>query len=700
MHEGASSNQEAVSLQEYATVAHSSGNTVITLQETPTPIYSSGNPVVDVLNYTLEENLAKDSYGINSNFPYPTKTILDLLQSAFILDNDHLFQRTLKTLKNHLDNLEARNVHLTSLLSGKEQIRSKDMTVLMGTCFARLSLKTQASVRSAFANLPSEYKYYDPDSPDLDYTTNLNYTAENALTVSRWEAYFGSSLRVYEREKHPFLGLLINYNDLLEDEEEDNQMNPHWLSQMFEYGFVRLIRLTSHNQVSQLPAIIRDTVTRVLSPYVTIRCWSTLPEWEMNHWATVQPSKHLVLLGGYSHQGPWFEGNTFLSYGNPKALADCWRSFFSNEIRKVSQELWKNYHFVGSTGRISVFTGRPYYESIPRLPWTTHCDPRQFLTPGQNPDFEPTSSDDDKEIEHVQSQFQDLDVKRLYQPPSTSLTKNWYPRPTPPDLQYEERNVNNQFSVTSGKLYEWNIDGLSEQEILNKIQHIAMVANNYLNEGKTHPEVIDLIVLGFTGKLLQWWNNCLTEHSKEDIKTAVQKNEEGLPIFEDPSGRGIPDGVNTLIYTIINHFVGKPSNITSRIYDQLSNLRCRTLGDYRWYEDVFTTRVMNRSDCNSPFWKEKFINGLPTLFGEKVKETLCNSLGEIDYDNLTYGDISSTIRSVGMKMCRDFKIHSKASKSKAKYELGTFCTQYGLPPIAPSKRKSKHRRPESPEKPY
>ena len=49
----------------------------------------------------------------------------------------------------------------------------------------------------------------------------------------------------------------------------------------------------------------------------------------------------------------------------------------------------------------------------------------------------------------------------------TSLTKNWYPRPTPPNLQYEERNT--QFTVSTGKLYEWNIDGLLEQEILNKI---------------------------------------------------------------------------------------------------------------------------------------------------------------------------------------------------------------------------------------
>ncbi|KAL0015697.1 hypothetical protein SO802_002766 [Lithocarpus litseifolius] len=96
----------------------------------------------------------------------------------------------------------------------------------------------------------------------------------------------------------------------------------------------------------------------------------------------------------------------------------------------------------------------------------------------------------------------------------------------------------------------------------------------------------------------------------------------------------------------------------------------------------------------------QFINGLPKLFGEKVKETLCKPLGVIDYDNLTYGDISSTIRSEGMKMCRDFKIQSQANKSKAKYEVGTFCTQYSLPPIAPSKRNTNFRRKESSEKPY
>ena len=140
---------------------------------------------------------------------------------------------------------------------------------------------------------------------------------------------------------------------------------------------------------------------------------------------------------------------------------------------------------------------------------------------------------------------------------------------------------------------------------------MTMVANNYVNEGRSHTEVIELLALGFIGKLLQWWNNCLTEESKEDIKHAIQKDEEGLLIFDERRRKRVLDRVNTLIYTIMKHFVGKPSNITSRIYDQLSNLRCRNLGEYRWYEDVFTTRVMHRSDCNSPFWKEKFINGLP-----------------------------------------------------------------------------------------
>ena len=62
-----------------------------------------------------------------------------------------------------------------------------------------------------------------------------------------------------------------------------------------------------------------------------------------------------------------------------------------------------------------------------------------------------------------------------------SFTKNWYSRPTPPDMQFEERVFQTQFSVSVDKLYEWNIDGLSEQEIINKMSHMSMVGIAYQN---------------------------------------------------------------------------------------------------------------------------------------------------------------------------------------------------------------------------
>ena len=59
---------------------------------------------------------------------------------------------------------------------------------------------------------------------------------DNILAQSEWEDYFGNSTRVYEN-KHPFPGLLINYNDETDEEFHD----PAWLSQVFESGFVRII---------------------------------------------------------------------------------------------------------------------------------------------------------------------------------------------------------------------------------------------------------------------------------------------------------------------------------------------------------------------------------------------------------------------------------------------------------------------------
>jgi hypothetical protein len=124
----------------------------------------------------------------------------------------------------------------------------------------------------------------------------------------------------------------------------------------------------------------------------------------------------------------------------------------------------------------------------------------------------------------------------------------------------------------------------------------------------------------------------------------------------------------------------------------LNNLRCPTMSYYRWYQDVFLSRVMFRPDSQKPYWKEKFIDGLPSLFTHKVKDELIDAnTGLIDYDKLTYGDLFATVKKLGIKMCIDQKMIRQQLKNakKAKYEMSNFWEQFGESPIAPSRKDKK-----------
>ena len=79
-------------------------------------------------------------------------------------------------------------------------------------------------------------------------------------------------------------------------------------------------------------------------------------------------------------------------------------------------------------------------------------------------------------------------------------------------MQFEERSFQTQFSVSADKLYEWNIDGLSKQEIINKMGHMSMVGIAYQNNYDfDQPEIVNLLVIGFSGTLYGWWDSYLTE---------------------------------------------------------------------------------------------------------------------------------------------------------------------------------------------
>ena len=54
-----------------------------------------------------------------------------------------------------------------------------------------------------------------------------------------------------------------------------------------------------------------------------------------------------------------------------------------------------------------------------------------------------------------------------------------YPRPTYPDVQFEERGELVQNSFTKSYIVEWNLDGLSEQGILDLTCQMTISAIAY-----------------------------------------------------------------------------------------------------------------------------------------------------------------------------------------------------------------------------
>jgi hypothetical protein len=102
---------------------------------------------------------------------------------------------------------------------------------------------------------------------------------------------------------------------------------------------------------------------------------------------------------------------------------------------------------------------------------------------------------------------------------------------------------------------------------------MSMVANAYdTNQNLSQCEIVDLLATSFSGTLRSWWDKHLIEETRGGIRKAVKMGDDGFLIFNEKVGMGEPDCVNTLIYTIIKHFIGIPSNITARISDVLNNL--------------------------------------------------------------------------------------------------------------------------------
>ncbi|KAH9679066.1 hypothetical protein KPL71_025962 [Citrus sinensis] len=245
---------------------------------------------------------------------------------------------------------------------------------------------------------------------------------------------------------------------------------------------------------------------------------------------------------------------------------------------------------------------------------------------------------------------------------------------TPLDIAIDNRpSALNQSRFNASSVYEWNIDGMSEYNILGLLQQMTMAANAYKTQQETFDKAIaEIFIAGFTGQLKGWWDHLLTQQQQLDILNSIQTYEDRTPIL-DEFNNPIQDAVATLILTISLHFIGDPSHLRDKNAELLHNLRCRKLSEFQSYKTTFFTRIFLRDDANHTTWKEKFLAGLPTLLGEKVRNSIKALYdNRIPYDELTYGELVSFFNKEGLKICQDLKLQKrlKWELRKSKQELG------------------------------
>ncbi|KAH9723802.1 hypothetical protein KPL70_007266 [Citrus sinensis] len=340
------------------------------------------------------------------------------------------------------------------------------------------------------------------------------------------------------------------------------------------------------------------------------------------------------------------------------------------------------------------------------IQWKDVHLPEEWILEGAAPPAIPKQLEPNTELQNV-TQYSDGKVKLSFRRSTSSRFSDrassnkihWeLAIPTsksPPDLTIDNRpSALNQARYNASSVYEWNIDGMSEYNILGVLQQMTMAANAYKTQsGTSNKAIAEILIAGFTGQLKGWWDHLLTKLQQLDILNAIQTDENGAPILNE-FNNPIQDAVATLILIISLHFIGDPSHLRDKNAELLHNLRCRKLSDFQEYKTTFFTRLFLRDDANHVTWKEKFLAGLPTLLGEKVRNSIKALYdNRIPYDELTYGELVSFVNKEAStsKNCNG-KCSSKPYKKhyKSKSHRKPFHDFRKLPYKKPSRPYKKH----------
>ncbi|KAG5605480.1 hypothetical protein H5410_026972 [Solanum commersonii] len=183
----------------------------------------------------------------------------------------------------------------------------------------------------------------------------------------------------------------------------------------------------------------------------------------------------------------------------------------------------------------------------------------------------------------------------------------YYPRPTPQDVLLEEHEHIITNSYNGKEIYEWNIDGYTDRQIYTIVHRMLMY-------------------------------NTICKANKNSDKTIADM----ITIVKQEGDNVTQNAVYTLVLNIIEHFSGRWSDNSETIRTLLQNLR-----------------VMELPECNSTHWKSKFIDGLPSLFAERVRKAIRGDSPSINYDNFTYGKLISACVQEGLFLCNEIKLNQQ-----------------------------------------
>ena len=99
--------------------------------------------------------------------------------------------------------------------------------------------------------------------------------------------------------------------------------------------------------------------------------------------------------------------------------------------------------------------------------------------------------------------------------------KNFYPRPSFHDVQFQENHMHPQQNADGTGITEWNIDGMADGQICTKLQQMGMNVTAYKWKNSIDKQVAKRLVEEFTGTLRNLWDNYLIDQNIADILYAV-----------------------------------------------------------------------------------------------------------------------------------------------------------------------------------